>query len=134
MGFHADLAVKFLILGWVPGRAQMPFLFFTLFEDHSLLARHHKMMIFFGLKLHVSYGTEDKYLCGGVGTSVGAANCCPNYALFYDYFGHYWHLSQMGDFSSGGSCDVFTVVLLVFGSRVPSGAGKLFLFLTPLDL
>ena len=69
---------------------------------------------------------------GGVGTSVGAGNCCttpsplqsPNYVLFYDNFGHYWHLSQMWIFSSGGSCDVFTVVLLVFGSRVPSGAGK----------
>jgi hypothetical protein len=35
-------------------------------------------MILLGLKLglRVFYGMEDKYLRGGVGTSVGAANWC----------------------------------------------------------
>jgi len=44
---------------------------------------------------------------------------------FCDVFGHSWHLSQIWDFSSGGSCDVF-VVLLEFDSRAPSGLANNF--------
>jgi hypothetical protein len=71
-------------------------------------------MIFFGLKrvsdrmIFTEWKTN--IYVGGVGTSVGAANCCtpsplqsPNYVLFYDNFGHYWHLSQIWIFFQVGA-------------------------------